>query len=136
MKKAFFVLISLAAVLLIPVAAFGTDQLTETIVNGCKKELDTYCKDVTPGNGRVLACLYAHEDKLTGKCEYALYDAAAQLERAVMTLVYTANECGDDLEKYCADVPMGEGRVLDCIERNENKVSKRCLNALKETGMK
>ena len=117
-------------------ATFGADPLTETVTNGCKEELSTYCKDVTPGEGRILACLYAHEDKLTAKCQYALYDAAAQLERVVMAMVYTANECGNDLEKFCADVPMGEGRLIDCIKRNEKKVSKRCLNALKETGMK
>jgi len=135
MSKVFIVLIALATVTVFSAAAFGADPLTDTVTNGCKEELSTYCKDVTPGEGRILACLYAHEDKLTAKCEYALYDAAAQLERVVMAMVYTANECGDDLEKFCADVPMGEGRLLDCIKRNEKKVSKRCLNALKETGM-
>ena len=136
MFKTFRLMMTLAAVMMISATAFGADQLTETVANGCKEELNTYCKDVTPGEGRVLACLYAHEDKLTGKCEYALYDAAVQLQRAVTALVYAANECGYDLEKYCADVPMGEGRLLDCIKKNQKKVSKRCLNALKDTGLK
>ena len=58
----------------------------ETVAKGCEKEFKMYCKDVTPGEGRGLACLYAHEDKLSGQCEYALYDAAAQLERALTAL--------------------------------------------------
>jgi hypothetical protein len=91
---------------------------------------------VTPGDGRILACLYAHEDKLSGKCEYALFDAAAQLERAISALSYVASECGDDLDKYCADVPVGGGRLLDCLEKNDRNVSKRCKEALKDTGMK
>jgi len=128
--------IALAAAMILSGTAFGEDQLTETIANGCKDELSSYCKDVTPGEGRVLACLYAHEDKLSGQCEYALYDAAAQLERAVTALAYTANECGDDLEKYCADVPVGEGRLLDCLEKSGEKVSTRCRQALKDTGLK
>lgn len=78
----------------------------------------------------MLAFLYAY----SAKCEYALFDAAAQLERSIAALVYAAYECKDDLEKYCADVPMGEGRLLDCITKN--KVSKRCLDALTETGLK
>jgi hypothetical protein len=78
---------------------------------------------VTPGEGRILACLYAHEDKLSGQCEYALFDAAAQLERAVAALAYLVNECGDDLDNYCAGVPAGEGRLLDCLDKNEKKVS-------------
>ena len=110
--------------------------LVETVAKGCEKELLAYCKDVTPGEGRVLACLYAYQDKLSGRCEYALYDAAAQLERAVAALTYMANECGDDVEKYCADVPAGEGRLLDCLNRNEQKVSRRCKQALKDTGLK
>jgi len=44
-------------------------------------EIETYCKAVTPGEGRILACLYAYQDKLSGKCEYALYNAAVRLER-------------------------------------------------------
>ena len=110
--------------------------LVEVVATGCEKELVAYCKDVTPGEGRVLACLYAHEDKLSGRCEYALYDAAAQLERAVAALTYMANECGDDLVKYCADVPAGGGRLLTCLEKNEKKVTGRCKQALKDTGMK
>lgn len=121
---------------MIATTAMAADQLTETVVNGCKTEMTTYCEDVTPGEGRMLACLYAHEDKLSGKCEYALYDAAVQLQRAITALAYAAYECEDDLEEYCADVPMGEGRLLDCIKKNEKKVSKRCLDALAETGLK
>ena len=59
---------------------------------GCKKELNTHCKKVTAGEGRLLACLYAYSDKLSGQCEYALYDAAVQLERAVAALALLS-EC-------------------------------------------
>ena len=110
--------------------------LIESVVKGCDKELKTYCKDVTPGEGRGLACLYAHSDKLSGQCEYALYDAAAQLERALTALTYVANECRDDLTKLCANIKPGEGRLLQCLDKNSAKVSKRCKEALKETGLK
>jgi len=110
--------------------------LVETVATGCEKELAAYCQGVTPGDGRILACLYAHADKLSGQCEYALYNAAAQLERAVAVLTYLASECGDDLETHCLDVPAGEGRLLECLNKNERKVSQRCKQALKDTGMK
>lgn len=108
----------------------------EKVLDGCKKEFDTYCKDVTPGEGRLLACLYAHGDKLSGRCEYSLYDAAAQLERAVAALTYVANECRDDLKAHCSSVKPGEGRLLDCINKNEKKISARCKQALKDVGIK
>jgi Cysteine rich repeat len=50
-------------------SAGAQQNLVESVVNGCKAELDTYCKDVTPGEGRILGCLYARNDKLSGKCE-------------------------------------------------------------------
>lgn len=112
------------------------ESLVETVANGCKTEIESYCKTVTPGEGRILACLYAHQDKLSGKCEFALYDAAVRLERAVAALSYAANECEDDLDKYCQGVQAGEGRLLECIEKNDAKVSSRCKEALKEVGLK
>jgi hypothetical protein len=116
--------------------AFAVEQLLESVSKGCEKELTAYCKDVTPGEGRILACLYSREDKLSAKCEYALYDAAAQLQRAITTIAFVANECDADLEKFCSNVPMGGGRLLACIDKNENSVSKRCKDALKDTGLK
>jgi hypothetical protein len=110
--------------------------LVDTVATGCEKELAAYCQGVTPGEGRILACLYAHEDKLSGQCEYALFDAAAQLERAVAALAYLVNECRDDLETYCVGVQAGEGRLLDCLDKNEKKISSRCKQALKDTGLK
>ena len=117
-------------------AEAAAQGLVETVATGCEKELADYCRDVTPGEGRILACLYAHEDKLSGQCEYALFDAAAQLERAVAALAYLVNECGHDLENHCLGVPAGEGRLLDCLYKNEMKVSQRCKQALTDTGLK
>lgn len=112
------------------------ESLIETVANGCKTEITTYCKDVKPGEGRILACLYAYQDKLSGKCEYALYDAAARLERAVAALTYVAKECEADLAANCGGVKAGEGRLLQCLEKNDAKVSPRCKGALKDVGLK
>jgi hypothetical protein len=116
--------------------SFAQKGPVEAVKEGCKTELDKFCKDVSPGEGRVLACLYAYEDKLSGRCVYALYDAANQLERAVMALRYLANECKEDITKFCANVEPGEGRILKCIEKNESKISSRCNQAFKDVGMK
>ncbi len=108
----------------------------ETVTDGCKKELETFCKGVSPGEGRILACLYAFEDKLSNRCEFALYDAAVQLERAVNALVYAANECRDDLETLCSGVQPGQGRLIDCLEKKKDKVSGRCRQAISDVGLK
>jgi hypothetical protein len=111
------------------------DSVAEGIKKACHKELTTFCKGVKPGEGRVLACLYAFQDRVSGKCEYAVYDAAAQLEQAAMALKFAAAECKDDLLKYCGNVEVGNGRVKACLDKNEKSLSEKCKEALKQTGL-
>lgn len=137
MNKFMVCLAVVACMLMAGVTAYAADKgIVETVADGCKQELETYCKGVTPGEGRVLACLYAYQDKLSNRCEYALYDAAAQLERVISALTYVANECRDDLKAYCSGVKPGEGRLLDCLNKNTEKVSGRCKQAIKDVGIK
>ena len=84
----------------------------------------------------MLACLYAYGDKLSGRCEFALYDAAVRLEWVVTALSYAVNECSSDLKKHCANVEAEEGRLLECLQENDAQVSHRCKQARKDTGMK
>jgi hypothetical protein len=124
--------------------AFGAEDplqkelqgVLDTFSEGCRQEMTTFCKDVTPGEGRILACLYAFQDKLTPRCEYALFDSIGQLDRTLTNLSYAVGECRDDLKGLCADVKPGEGRLLDCLTRNEARVSKRCNTALQDVGYK
>jgi hypothetical protein len=114
--------------------AGAQETLVDTVAKRCEKELKEFCAKVTPaGRGTILACLYAYQDKLSARCEYALYDAGAQLEHAVATLTYLTNECGDDLRKHCGAIKPGEGRVIDCIKKNEKALSSRCSQAIKDT---
>jgi hypothetical protein len=110
-------------------------SLVDEVKEGCKAELESYCKQVTPGEGRLLACLYAFQDKLSGRCEYALYDASARLERAVAALTYAATECKADIEKHCAKVQPGEGRIAQCLKKQGGKLDKRCSQAIKDVGL-
>jgi hypothetical protein len=136
MKKLGICLLTLGGLLLLVSPVMGQEGLVESVLTGCKAELEKYCSNVTPGEGRVLACLYAYEDKLSGRCEYDLYDAAAQLERAVAALSYVVNECSSDLKQYCRDVAAGEGRLLQCLQKNDAQVSQRCKQARKDVGLK
>ena len=136
MRRIMIFFVALAILLFGINSAIAQQDLVETVANGCKTELEKYCNQVTPGQGRVLACLYAYGDKLSSKCEYALYDAAVQLERAVAALSYVVNECDAAMEKYCESIEPGEGRLLECLEKHDKEVSGRCKQALKDVGLK
>ena len=135
MKRVFaFCLVVTSFSLAAPASA--VESVIESVATGCEEELTAYCSNVTPGEGRILACMYAHEDKLSGKCEFALYDAAAQLERFVGALTYVANECSEDLDTHCAAVEIGEGRLAECLLDNKSKLHERCAAAIEATDMK
>jgi hypothetical protein len=107
-------------------------DLATTIEKGCGAEIEAYCSNVTLGEGRLLACFYAHEDKLSGQCQFALYDASAQLERAVSALNYVAGQCDNDIMTHCAEVQMGEGRIVDCLKSKSEVVSGACSQAIND----
>jgi hypothetical protein len=116
--------------------AFAADTIVGTVTEGCKTELDAWCKDVTPGEGRVLSCLAAREDKLSGQCEYALYQASAQLDAFVAAIKHVATECKAELEKNCSSIELGEGRLAQCLKANEATASPACKQAMTDTQMK
>jgi hypothetical protein len=117
-------------------ATLAAENPVDAVKKACNTELTTFCKGVKPGEGRILACLYAFEDQVSDKCTYAVYNAAAELEQAVNALKFAASQCKDDLLKFCGDVQVGEGRGLACLEKNEKSVSQACKDALNQTGLK
>jgi hypothetical protein len=108
----------------------SAQDIVTAVQKGCSAEIQNFCSQVTQGEGRLLACFYAHEDKLSGQCQYALYDASAQLERAVSALNYVAGQCEDDIKAHCANVQLGEGRVVECLNSNSESVSAACKQAM------
>ena len=128
-----FALLTLA-VMAAPATA-QTGGLVKIVEDGCKQEIDDYCEDVTPGQGRILACLYSRNDKLSGRCEYALYDAASRLERAIEGLSYVAKECQVDLNKWCEFVQAGEGRLRACLLERQAELTPRCKQATDDVGL-
>lgn len=125
-------MLAAAAVLLSLSGNLFAQGIIETVEKGCAAEIEKYCSQVSPGEGRLLACFYAHEDKLSGQCQYALYTASAKLDQAISALDYVASQCRDDLMKHCADVQVGEGRVVECLKANQDSVSADCKQAVND----
>ena len=129
------VLISLAAIaaLAMTAQASAQDSLLEYVVDACEEDLAKYCSQVTPGEGRLLHCVAAHEDKLSGQCEYALYQAASLLEQLSVAIVYVAESCETEIETLCSEVEAGEGRILACLAENDAQVGDVCRKAINDT---
>ena len=124
----------LSLVCLMSIASLATAQedVVEQALAVCQPEIESYCSQVTPGDGRLLACFIAHEDKLSGECGWALYEAMDEVEAFVAAVAYVAESCWDDIVEHCSEVEMGEGRVAVCLVEHEGEVSTGCKAAMEE----
>jgi Cysteine rich repeat len=68
--------ILIGATLLCLSQAAVAQELTAEQRNACMGDYEKYCKGVTPGGGRIIACLSKSSDKLTAGCKKVL--AAAE----------------------------------------------------------
>ncbi len=114
-------------------AALAQDTLVEHLVLACESDIENYCSKVTPGNGRLLHCMAAHEDKISGQCMYAFYQAASLLEQLSVAINYVAHECSTEIETLCSDVVAGEGRMLACFDKHEEELGDACKKAIADT---
>ncbi len=113
--------------------ALPQESLIDHLIDACEGDLQKYCSQVTPGDGRLLHCMAAHEDKISGQCEYAFYQTAALLEQLSVAIAYVAQECETEIETLCRDVELGEGRILACLDEHSEEVGDGCKKAVADT---
>ena len=110
-----------------------TERLAaQSIFESCETDLNAYCSQVTPGNGRILSCLYAHEDKISDSCDAAIEDQANLLDSFFESMRYALDQCADDIQKHCADVAYGGGRVLSCLVEETSPLTDSCKTLVEE----
>lgn len=114
-------------------AALAEETLLDYVLDACEADIVEFCDTVTPGDGRLVHCMAAHEDKISSECAFALYDAAEILLGFVETVVYLAESCETDIKAYCAETPMGEGRILSCLNEKSDTLTETCRSAIDET---
>lgn len=98
--------------------------------NSCGADIKKHCSDVTPGDGRIMHCLQAYEDKLSPECEYDLDEAELQLQTTLDHLREAVNACRSDIDKLCAKTTPGQGRIAACLAANRTSVSQTCVEAV------
>ena len=118
------------SITLVEPAPVTLTPMAEYVTQACESELRTYCTQVVPGQSRLLACLYAHGDNLSGQCETALYQAASVLDRAISTVAYLADQCRNDIDSQCASVSPGQGRIVQCLADHKDVLTPSCTQAI------
>jgi 4-hydroxyphenylpyruvate dioxygenase-like putative hemolysin len=98
----------------------------------CGEDIKKFCSTVTPGDGRILYCMQAHEDKISPACAYDLNEVELQVQTTVDHLREAVNACQSDIDKFCATTQLGQGRIAACLAANRTSVSKSCVAAVQK----
>jgi hypothetical protein len=133
-------LLPLLAVLFVAPASAQTDITkaiqqklaaeTAKLENSCADDIKKYCSDVTPGEGRMIYCMQAHEDKISPKCAFDLEEAATDVQLSADNLKEAISACKAEITGVCGSTLPGQGRIAACLMANKSTASKSCGDAL------
>jgi cysteine rich repeat protein len=111
------------ALILLPFSATAHSGQKDCHGKGaCKADVEKYCSEVKPGEGRILACLKEHQSQLQTACQERL-PAWEKFQQMRQT-------CKADREKFCGQAKREE--VHACMKENHDKLSKTCRAAIDE----
>ena len=100
--------------------------------SACAKDIKKYCSTVTPGVGRMINCMEAHEDKISIRCAFELGEAATSVQTAADALKDVVIACKAEINGVCDKVVPGQGRIAACLLSNKSTASPSCAEALQK----
>ncbi|MES0810836.1 hypothetical protein ABLO27_15235 [Roseibium sp. SCPC15] len=130
---------AVAITLALPITLVSIDQTRASgLMTACSTDIASLCNGVREGRGRISACLFAHDNKISTSCrpELTKVTTSRMFEKMippdVLKMRNTPGEaklrqvCAADINSRCKGVPPGKGRLLACLYAWSNKVSQPC----------
>jgi hypothetical protein len=130
------------------------------IKSNCRSDYPKVCADVPPGGEPALACLEKNKAKVSAACARAVATAggagaasgggsagaaaataAAPVAPAAIVLrpmrpreelFVLRSACGGDVRSLCAGVPVGGGRIIQCLASQTAALSPACKDVLSQ----
>ena len=90
-------------------------------MEGCRADIDTHCDQVTPGEQRLMACVHAHDDKVSDECKRDARDALLPVKSDIAQANFVGKPCGSDILAHCGDVEPGDRRNEGLPGREERR---------------
>lgn len=114
----------------------------QDMMSACAAEISAVCNGVSQGRGRISACLYANDAKLSAGCKSAVAEVTSsptfrRYIPADAKSVGGSDEtelraaCTAEADKVCTTVTNEPGRLLACLYSRSTAVSPPCWSAAK-----
>ena len=104
----------------------------DRVEDACADDIEELCGGITPGEGRIAACVRANADQLSRRCRMTLFIVSRKIRQTVADF---ADECGGTLRAQCA----GAEKAGECAEQKSASISPAChtmVIALRHAGQK
>jgi len=118
--------IALAALLWSLPGGVQAQEIGKEMRQACSADVKNFCSQVTRGEGRMVACFYAHNDQLSAPCEMAIIETGDKLAAAADKLRTAVAICARDIRQYCGSMDPGGGRIFSCLTNNKASLNKGC----------
>ncbi|OFY98350.1 MAG: hypothetical protein A2070_01630 [Bdellovibrionales bacterium GWC1_52_8] len=106
-------------------SAFAEEKMAVDPRGPCSPDIEKFCKDVEPGEGRLLRCLKEHENELSSDCKEKGQVLKKKMQGA-------KDACKADVQKFCKGVKPGKRRLMRCMKAHESELSAECKTKVRE----
>ena len=111
-----------AALCITSAAAQAQTAPPSALRNACRADVQKLCAGVERGEGRIARCMRDKQAELSAPCKEQMASARQRVQSAQAA-------CKDDVQKHCAGVQPGGGRIVQCLQAKQTELSQSCRDA-------
>mmetsp|Transcript_2774 Transcript_2774/g.6902 ORF Transcript_2774/g.6902 Transcript_2774/m.6902 type:complete len:571 (-) Transcript_2774:276-1988(-) len=128
-----------------PPAELANGDADVATTGNCGSDIDHFCVDVMPGEGRLSDCLTKQIEneeegnvdgrKVSEDCKLELRDFKADRASNINKNIALATACKKDVEKFCDDSNLypEEGAVITCLREVKDRLTEKCKDEIQKT---
>jgi hypothetical protein len=119
--------IGVFAAAVVPAVATAQQPAGAPDSEACKPDVEKYCKDVVPGEGRLFKCLAGHLNELSPGCLQAAHAGHKAMHGNMPSL---RDQCGKDIELLCKNIEPGQRALVDCLANQRVALTPQCRTVI------
>ncbi|MEJ8570234.1 cysteine rich repeat-containing protein [Microbaculum marinum] len=127
--------IALAVLFAAPAAAqtISYQQAVGELGAACGADIGKFCKGINLGNG-LGECMQKNEARVSQNCKTTFAATMASLDKRAAAQAAVPQLCASDIKRLCKEYDPGNGRILRCLLKFNDKVHANCNQAITDAG--